>query len=451
MTSQVFAVRNGQALIVGLNWRLIMGKGGARKRQTLADVGEMGARRMASVSRGERYAIGGDVEDVDPFDEADGDGGGGLEAPVGKIRQRHSLAVAVGRMFPNENVVCALTMRGRTQAVVIVVEAGVPLQDNVRSIEEAQSEASSHAAAHTGWEYRVVTNDLGTFQFGDLIDEDQFWEQVDSATQIRRVPINATGMAVGLAVTLALGAAVVFVQDYRAEQERQARLAAQRAADPLPKYRAALPLALSSLGLNADGMREVLLALGAQPLWQVGWRLEQVSCLAQEALACRTKWVRDGGTTDRLQAARAAAGEEIESDGAASLAFLRLPINVALSGIPDSDLQQLPDAATTRVASTPIFQTWDTKVGTSGVMLQLEPAESRWPEVSGVNLNSLPAGEVVLVRKLAVAGPLPSMLDVLATAPKNIWWRALNIKLVAGGSEANAVMTVSIEGAQYAK
>lgn len=268
------------------------------------------------------------------------------------------------------------------------------------------------------------------------------WEWLESAqeqSKLLPIPVDSRiviAMAVVGALVLAgIGAGAVWKQQQIEKKKRAAIIAAQ-AADPAPKYSAALVGVLAQAKISSDSWRSFFAELESAEITAPGWLREGFVCDTQ-LNNCTSTWTRKGGTSPEL----------INQLGAINKCVVALDLRQAtcetpllLPGSP-LDPSGLKTATDWKAAYTPLQQNWIT-AGLSPSFGQ----PTLWPSVDGVPAEYRGPDTIGRI-KLIVTVPGVFVNDILSATPSNAHWTQFNIKLNHGDDRASVVVT--LEGYAY--
>lgn len=441
MSNKIFAQQGKVAIVAGLNWQTLLktGKGRATEIRSLAS--ESDASKIVVVENAARAAVGMYSPAEDDYD--DGEDGAKLVKP----KVMHSLAAVFAAKIGDGNAVLALSMPvvgSLSQAMVIVVEGGVPLLDQIKSTEEAQSLSLSYAGGAMGLTYAFYTNDFNSFSNGELITEAELWEACSKTTVLGPRPANVTALVATLvAMGVLVGGGYGFLE-FRKSQERAERARQAALANPTPKYEAALATQINALGMNRDAALAVLARMRQQPLWVEGWLLSKVEC-GVDSGTCVSSWERAGGTSDDLIASRREVGEEISGDSTNTVVRMAYKVPMPLAGA--GTRMGLPTLEESIIGSTSIQQIWEnarviTTVGAEGYKV--------WPQVPGVELNGVRPDVVIKSRPIEIKAGSVLIAEVIATAPANYFWSSIVFDVKVSGRALDS-LTANLKGKTYVR
>jgi hypothetical protein len=232
---------------------------------------------------------------------------------------------------------------------------------------------------------------------------------------------------------------------HHVEVERKA-VAAARAADPVPRYLAALMGQQASMAADRSTLVAGAHEIFGYRTWIPGWSLAAAECNAR-VQACTREWVRRGGTFEDLRRALPEdALEMLVPQGSAvpalDLARTRHPFKVARRTMlaPERPLRPLQVALSD---AGPLLQRWRT----ADVVLELKKP-ALWPHVAEVSPTfqhpaAVLAGDVDLHNI-----PGPFIVEALSSAPEFVSWESVRVD-IGEGSDARGLLKFSATGVFY--
>jgi hypothetical protein len=368
----------------------------------------------------------------------------GLRLPKGTLAAATCFSRLVGAAAPNAALVLTVAAAGQRKEdkyFVVCLEDGVPVIDVLSNEIEARNAL--------GGEDRPIWSD-NPVAYPNCATADFAWlaTGADKSARVQAIPINPWPF---LTVTLALVLIVagwLFIQRHeRAEQSRRDEAAA-RAADPMPKYLAALAAQRPAMGVDRAAMLSAVGDMFLYRTWIPGWRLAAAECNAR-LQACTREWVRRGGSFDDLRSALphdtlemiVPQGSTVPVlDAARTTHPVRLP-RVDLLALAQQPLRSLQGAMS---EAGPRLQSWRT----AEIFLDLK-RPALWPRVpelpsSFQHPRALMAGEAEM-RDV----PAPFILEALRAAPDFISWEAVRVE-VGEGADVKALLKFSARGVFYA-
>ena len=298
---------------------------------------------------------------------------------------------------------------------VVVVDNGLPVLDKVvKTSEDARELSLPWIKEHS--DISVFSDDIETYP------RSLAWEnllpQIAGATRpntaLKKIPVDTAKVL--LIAVLAVGAlgGYWYYKKAEAEKARQLALAAQRAADPIPKYLNALAVAQQNAGVDRLALRDSLVAAMRIPLTPEGWVVKRISCMVNAG--CDVILSRTTGTYAGLKAAIPFL-ELVPSPGI-NLNEARMTWTQELKPAPLINAAQLPSVGTfVQGGEASKLQTWLV----AGVTLQLAPPQL-WPQVPGVPASFKHPKAVAAGKFEANAIALPQLAEALAGAPENVSW-----------------------------
>ena len=364
--------------------------------------------------------------------------------PKGVLSAAACFAHRVGATAPNAALVLGVPAGGARKEdryYVVCLEDGVPVVDVLSHEAEARNAL--------GADDRPIWSD-NPVAYPNCEPADFEWLAMgaDRGARLVPIPLNPWPLAIAAGIVLALAGAWMGVQHARAVEQRRIAAAAAAAADPVPRYLAALALERPRMAAERQALVAAVTDMFAYRVWVPGWRLASAECDAR-AQRCSRDWVRQGGTWDDLR--RAVPHERLELltapgspvpglDAARTTRSIRIP-RVALPAASGARLGPLPDALEQAGAQLQVWRDAD-------VPLELK-RPSVWPRVPDVpstfsHPQALLAGEATL-RNV----PGPFILEALRNAPSFVSWESVRVD-VGEGADPRALLRFSAHGAFYA-
>jgi hypothetical protein len=366
----------------------------------------------------------------------------GVGLPKGTLAAAACFSALVGERAPNAALVLAVGASGQRKEdryFVVCLEDGVPVIDVLSNEIDARNAL--------GGEDRPIWSD-NPVAYPNCEPADFAWlgAGADRAARLQTLPVNPwpwVGGVAAAASTIALWGGMQHL--HRLDLERKAAQAA-RAADPLPRYLAALAAQRKGMAADRGGLVAAASAMFAYSTWVPGWSLASAECSAR-LQACTRDWVRRGGSFDDLRRAFPHDALEMplaQGSSVPSLDVARTSHPLALSrvdllstGRPLRSLQ----AALADVGAQ--LQRWRT----ADVVVDLKPPAiwPRLPEVPSTlrHPGALMAGAVEMHNV-----PGPFILEALSTAPDFFSWESVRVDIGAG-SDARGLLKFSAAGVFY--
>ena len=420
MTARVINRLGNLSLVAGLSWTPLLqssARGLAAEVRRVAREGE--ARKIVIFKRNSLTSLGLYVPDDSGIaDELDDQGSRGL---FSRSRE-HSLAAVVANLAGDGNAILAYRVGNGEMAVVVVVESGIPTIDEIKPIEEAQAITLRYASGATGFVYAVFTNDLGTFGGADHtreIADDALFALADKTTLLVGKPVNVLAAALALLLLAAVVASYFAYTDYASKRARLEAAKRAAAADPAPRYEAALAAALNTVGPARHSLQSLLKMMEQYPVSQGGWLLTGITCSSATS-QCTSSWLRESGTTHDLASARKEFAEQLEIEDALLRVRLVRQVRLDSAGMSSSAITAGAEAA---ISMDSLLQRWSN----AGLEVNFSrTAAQPWPVVPGVEPSSLRPGLVVNRAPVSVGVPLHLAQEVLSQTPERLWWTDLN-------------------------
>ncbi len=365
-----------------------------------------------------------------------------IRLPKGTLAAAACFSRRVGRQAPNAALVLTVTasaQRKEDRYFVVCLEDGVPAIDVLSNEVDARN-------ALGGEDRPIWSDNPVAYPNCELADFAWLASGGDRLSRLQPMPINPWPIVgAGLIASASLGAWLLVQHLHRVDAERKAQLAA-RAADPAPRYLAAL--AGQQAGMASD--RPALVAAAREMFgyrtWIPGWSLAAAECSAR-AQACTRDWARRGGSFDDLR--RALPDDALvmlvpqgSTVPALDVARTTHPFKVARRtmlaiGHPLQSLQ----AAFSEAG--PQLQRWRT----ADIAVDLKKP-ALWPHVAEVpatfqHPSAVLAGDVDMHNI-----PGPFIVEALDTAPDFVSWESVRVD-IGEGSDARGLLKFSATGVFY--
>ena len=366
----------------------------------------------------------------------------GVRLPKGTLAAAACFSRLVGQRAPNAALVLAVpasAQRKEDKYFVVCLEDGVPVIDVLSNEIDARNAL--------GGEDRPIWSD-NPVAYPNCEPADFAWlvSGGDRLARLQPMPINPWPIVgTGLATAASLGAWLLVQHVHRVEAERKVAAAA-RAADPTPRYLAALAGQQASMATDRSTLVAATREIFGYRTWIPGWSLASAECSAR-AQACTRDWVRRGGSFDDLR--RALPDDTLEmlvpqgsSVPALDVARTRRPFTVGRHTMldPRKPLRSLQVAFS---EAGPQLQRWRT----ADVVVDLK-RPSLWPRVSEVAASfqhpaAVLAGDVDMHNV-----PGPFIVEALSSAPDFVSWESVRVDL-GEGSDARGLLKFSATGVFY--
>ena len=366
----------------------------------------------------------------------------GLRLPKGTLAAAACFSRLVGQRAPNAALVltvAASAQRKEDRYFVVCLEDGVPVIDVLSNEIDARN-------ALGGEDRPIWSDNPVAYPNCEPADFDWLATGGDRLARLQPLPINPWPVAgAALAASLSLATWLVVQHLHRVDARRNA-LAAARAADPAPRYLAALAGQQAAMATDRATLVAAAREIFGYRTWVPGWSLASAECSAR-AQACTRDWVRRGGSFDDLQRALPEDGlEMLVPQGSAvpaldvartSHAFRIARRTMLDPGHPLRSLQAaFSDAG-------PQLQRWRT----ADVVLELKKP-SLWPRVADMPADfkhpaAVLAGDVDMKNI-----PGPFIAEALNSAPEFVSWESVRVDL-GEGSDARGLLKFSATGVFY--
>ena len=366
----------------------------------------------------------------------------GLRLPKGTLAAAACFSRLVGMQAPNAALVLtvpASAQRKEDKYFVVCLEDGVPVIDVLSNEIDARN-------ALGGEDRPIWSDNPVAYPNCETADFDWLATGGDRLARLQPLPINPWPVAGAvLAASLSLAAWLVVEHLHRVEAQRKA-LAAVRAADPAPRYLAALAGQQAAMATDRATLVAATREIFGYRTWVPGWSLASAECSAR-AQACTRDWVRRGGSFDDLH--RALPEDDLEMlvpqgsavpalDVARTTHVFRIARRTLLD--PAHPLRSLQAALSD---AGPQLQRWRT----ADVVLELK-RPSLWPRVADVPTDfkhpaAVLAGDVDMKNI-----PGPFIAEALNSAPEFVSWESVRVDL-GEGSDARGLLKFSATGVFY--
>jgi hypothetical protein len=365
-----------------------------------------------------------------------------LRLPKGTMAAAACFSRRVGREAPNAALVltvAASAQRKEDRYFVVCLEDGVPVIDVLSNEIDARN-------ALGGEDRPIWSDNPVAYPNGESADFAWLAAAGDRLARLQPMPVNPWPVVgAGLVVSASLGAWLLAQHLHRVDVAHRALLTA-RAADPAPRYLAAL--AGQEAGMAAD--RPTLVAAAREMFgyrtWVPGWSLASAEC-STRFQACTRDWMRRGGSFDDLRRALpddglvmlVPQGSTVPSLDVARTThpFKAIRRTMLANGHPLQSLQ----AAFSEAG--PQLQRWRT----ADILVDLKKP-ALWPHVADVpatfqHPSAVLAGDVDMHDI-----PGPFIVEALDTAPAFVSWESVRVD-IGEGSDARGLLKFSAKGVFY--
>ncbi len=366
----------------------------------------------------------------------------GVRLPKSTLAAAACFSRLVGSRAPNAALVLtvpASTRRKEHKTLVVCLDDGVPVIDVLSNEVDARNAL--------GGEDRPIWSD-NPVAYPNCEPADFAWLAggADRGARLQAMPVNPWPLVgAGLALAVSVGAWSLVQHVHRADAQRKAAAAA-RAADPAPRYLAALASQQSRMGTDRSAWVAAAREMFGYRTWIPGWSLVSAECSARSQ-TCTRDWIRRGGSFDDLR--QALPGEALEMlvpQGcvvpALDVARTSRPFRIDRRpvGAAERPLRTLQAAMS---EAGPQLQHWRT----ADVVLEFKKP-GLWPAVRDVPASfrhpaALLAGDVDMHDV-----PGPFIVEALTTAPDFVSWESVRVDL-GEGSDARGLLKFSATGVFY--
>ena len=366
----------------------------------------------------------------------------GVRLPKSTLAAAACFSRLVGTRAPNAALVLSVpasAQRKEDKTFVVCLEDGVPVTDVLANEVDARNAL--------GGEDRPIWSD-NPVAYPNCEPADFAWLAGggDRSARLQPMPVNPWPLVgAGAAVSITVAAWMAVQHVHRVDADRRAAAAA-RAADPVPRYLAALAGRQADMAADRAALVAATREMFDYPTWIPGWRLASAECSAR-AKACTRDWVRRGGSFDDLRKALPEeALEMLVPQGSAvpalDMARTSRPLRVERRSMldPRRPLRSLQVAFSD---AAPQLQRWRT----ADVVIELrKPA--LWPRVPDVPTTFRHPAAVLAGDVDMHDVPGPFIVEALGGAPDFVSWESVRVD-VGEGSDARGLLKFSASGVFY--
>jgi hypothetical protein len=366
----------------------------------------------------------------------------GVRLPKGTLAAAACFSRQVGQRAPNAALVLtvpAAAQRKEDKYFVVCLEDGVPAIDVLCNEVDARN-------ALGGEDRPIWSDNPGAYPSCEAADFAWLATGADRLARLQSMPVNPWPLVGAGALASASLAAWLLVQHlHRVDTERRA-VAAALAADPAPRYLAALAGQQAHMAADRATLVAAAREMFGYRTWIPGWSLASAECSAK-ARTCTRDWVRRGGSFADLHEALPGEGLEmlVPQGGAVpalDVARTSRPFRIERRTMldPRRPLRSLQAAIS---QAGPQLQRWRT----ADVVLELK-TPALWPHVAGVppsfrHLSAIEAGDVDMHDI-----PGPFIVEALSAAPEFVSWESVRVDL-GQGTDARGLLKFSATGVFY--
>ena len=366
----------------------------------------------------------------------------GVRLPKGTLAAAACFSRLVGQQAPNAALVLAVpasAQRKEDKYFVVCLEDGVPVIDVLSNEIDARN-------ALGGEDRPIWSDNPVAYPNSEAADFAWLASGGDRLARLQPMPINPWPVVgAALVASASLGAWMLVQHLHRVDADRKAQAAA-RAADPAPRYLAALAGQQAAMATDRSTFVAAAREIFAYRTWIPGWSLTSAECSAR-LQACTRDWVRRGGNFDDLQ--RALPEDRLEmlvpqgnTVPVLDVARTTHPFKIARHTMldPQRPLRSLQAAFSD---AGPQLQRWRT----ADVVIDLKKP-ALWPHVADVSAAfkhpaAVLAGDVDMHNV-----PGPFIAEALDSAPDFVSWESLRVDL-GEGSDARSLLKFSATGVFY--
>jgi len=366
----------------------------------------------------------------------------GVRLPKGTLAAAACFSRRVRHQAPNAALVLtvpASVQRKEDKYFVVCLEDGVPVIDVLSNEIDARNAL--------GGEDRPIWSD-NPVAYPNCETADFTWLAAggDRLARLQPMPVNPWPIVgVGLVASASLGAWLLVQHLHRIDVQRKAVLAA-RAADPAPRYLAALAGQQATMAVDRPTLVAAAREMFGYRTWIPGWSLASAECSARTR-SCSRDWVRRGGSFDDLHRALPDEGLEMlvpqgSTVPALDVARTTHAFKAARRALlaPGHPLRSLQAAFS---EAGPQLQRWRT----ADVVVELKKP-ALWPHVAEVPTSfqhpaAVLAGDVDMHNV-----PGPFIVEALSSAPDFVSWESVRVDL-GEGADARGLLKFSATGVFY--
>ncbi|MBC7664563.1 MAG: hypothetical protein H7276_12385, partial [Caulobacter sp.] len=220
----------------------------------------------------------------------------GVRLPKSTLAAAACFSRLVGTRAPNAALVLtvpASAQHKEDKTFVVCLEDGVPVTDVLANEADARNAL--------GGEDRPIWSD-NPVAYPNCEPADFAWLAAggDRSARLQPMPVNPWPLiGAGAAVSISVAAWMSGQHLHRVDADRRVAAAA-RAADPVPRYLAALAGQQSDMTADRATLVAAAREMFGYRTWIPGWSLASAECSAK-ARACTRDWVRRGGSFDDLR------------------------------------------------------------------------------------------------------------------------------------------------------
>lgn len=328
-------------------------------------------------------------------------------------------ALKVGRSHPDAALVLRLpAIAGQgPRLYVAVLEGGLPSIDTLGAMDDMRRLLEGELGP-------VWSNDPTAYPGAYVVDADWLVQQSPAALKAARlhaVPLNPWPVVGAAAMATVLVVAYVGWQRHKAASAQRELEQAATAADPRPRYLAALAMQRPMMSTDRLQMVNVVRNLYRLPAYVPGWQLRGVECTAARQ-ACAATWARRGGGFEDLRAALPQQQVVLNADAVQSLDTAITTWSIAVARGPIATA--LPSIEAAAMLGGTQWQGWRT----AEISVDVRPAVL-WPQMAELppefrDPQAVQRGEIA-----ANGVPAALAVDALEAAPPWVSWETVRLEL----------------------
>ena len=349
-----------------------------------------------------------------------------LHLPKGVLSAAACFANLVGSEAPNAALVLPVEFgddRSEQKYLVVVLEDGVPHVDALVNEMSARDTIGSEERPMWAFNHTKYPN-------CQLVNFEWLTSGANKAARVLPIPINPWPMITLILLSLIGGLGWWGYRDFKHTELATLQINQAAAADPIPKYLAALRAQASNMATKRSDVLEATRDLFQMAVTVPGWQLKSFECnaLTQQ---CLLNWARKGGTNAEIQEALPNHRLLSAIHQGSNIPLIDQTHTVKKWPVGRESLLDsvvgLPSLQHGFSQFMPMLQVWKT----AGLAIDIK-APSLWPNTPGVpnelkHPSALHRGQIVIS---SVPGPF--IEEVLASIPRWIQWETIVADLGEG-------------------
>lgn len=433
MVSKVLSIRGKAALVAGLTWHPLIAPPKKRNAEIRDVLSDNEVEKIALTEVNSNHMLG-----IYVSDSVDDD------IEKSKPSALHSVALSFSSFVGDGNAVLAYAIPDSNLAAIILIEAGIPNLDDVKMVEQVQVLLDGYSNGSMGFIYNPYTNDQGYFPNATIISDDELWENTSKKTLLVGKPLNIKYIIYFILFCMIAGLAFYGYKYYDKTVKEKQRIAERMKNDPVLKYTKSLESNIGSIGISGPNALAVIKVLEIQKIRDSGWNLTKIEC-SVASQKCVSTWDRDSGFTDKLIQSRSLFGDVV-IDGY-SLNRINFIIKSPLSPSGFGSYSDLPSMADFNKIITKRYQ----KIENAGIIFNVMPVFSLWPDDTGAVLSSIPADKRVVNQAISFKTSFLIGKEVIEYLPSNYFWTDIEISISTQSAMVVDSVSLSLKGSSYVR